>query len=146
MVIVNVLGIPGQPFAVIETVMVAVTGTLELLIAVNGGMVPVPAAARPIRGLSFIQLKVAPLTAVAKVIVFVVTPVQYIWSAGWVIAGNGLTVIVNTFAGLEHPLALAITVIVAVTGCVVLLIAVNDGILPEPLAAKPISVLSFVQL
>ena len=36
--------------------------------------------------------------------------------------------------------------IVAVIGDVVALVAVNDGILPEPLAARPIAVLLFVQV
>jgi len=36
--------------------------------------------------------------------------------------------------------------IVAVIGDVVPLVAVNEGILPEPLAARPIAVLLFVQV
>jgi hypothetical protein len=36
--------------------------------------------------------------------------------------------------------------IVAVIGDVVALVAVNEGILPEPLAARPIAVLLFVQV
>lgn len=41
---------------------------------------------------------------------------------------------------------LGVTVIVAVTGTNVALVATNDGILPVPLAAKPIDVVLFVQL
>ena len=37
-------------------------------------------------------------------------------------------------------------VIVAVTGAVVLFVAVNDGISPDPLAARPMAVLLFVQV
>ena len=36
--------------------------------------------------------------------------------------------------------------IVALIGDVVVLVAVNDGILPEPLAASPIAVLLFVHV
>ena len=36
--------------------------------------------------------------------------------------------------------------IVAVIGDVVALVAVNEGILPEPLAARPIAVLLFVHM
>ena len=39
-----------------------------------------------------------------------------------------------------------ITVIVAVIGALVVFVAVNDGIFPLPLAAKPMEVLLFVQL
>jgi hypothetical protein len=39
-----------------------------------------------------------------------------------------------------------VTVIVAVIGDVVAFVAVNEGILPEPLAARPIAVLLFVQV
>ena len=45
-----------------------------------------------------------------------------------------------------HPFAVGVTVMVAVMGEVVALLAVNDGILPEPPAARPIAVLLFVQL
>lgn len=41
---------------------------------------------------------------------------------------------------------LGVTVIVAVTGNNVLLVAINDGILPVPLAPRPIEVVLFVQL
>jgi hypothetical protein len=41
---------------------------------------------------------------------------------------------------------LGVTVMVAVTGTVVKLVAVKDGILPVPLAASPMDVVLFVQL
>jgi len=43
-----------------------------------------------------------------------------------------------------HPFAVGITVTVEVTGEVVALVAVNEGILFEPLAARPIAVLLLV--
>ena len=45
-----------------------------------------------------------------------------------------------------HPLAVGVTVIVAVIGEVVASVAMNEGILPEPLAASPIAVLLFVHV
>ena len=45
-----------------------------------------------------------------------------------------------------HPFAVGVIVIVAVIGDVVALVAVNEGILPEPLAARPMAVLLFVHV
>ena len=45
-----------------------------------------------------------------------------------------------------HPFADGVTVMVAVMGEVVALVAVNEGILPEPVAARPIAALLFVQV
>jgi hypothetical protein len=45
-----------------------------------------------------------------------------------------------------HPFAVGVTVTVAVIGEGVALVAVNDGILFEPLAARPIAVLLLVQV
>jgi hypothetical protein len=66
--------------------------------------------------------------------------------------GEGLTVIVKVF---EVPVQLAtglppvltgVTVMVATTFVVPLFTATKDGILPVPLAASPIEVLSFVHV
>ena len=53
-------------------------------------------------------------------------------------SGSGLTVIVIFVLTPEHDPYCGVTVIVAVTGFGVLLLAVNDPIAPVPLAAKPI--------
>ena len=57
---VNVIGVPVQltPPLVITgvTVIVAVTGTDVLFIAINEAMFPLPLAANPIEGVLFIQL------------------------------------------------------------------------------------------
>ena len=45
-----------------------------------------------------------------------------------------------------HPFAVGVTVTVAVIGEGVALVAVNDGILFEPLAARPIAVLLLVHV
>jgi hypothetical protein len=61
-------------------------------------------------------------------------------------AGVGLTVIEKDWV-LEHPFAVALTVIVPTNEVLPLLTVVKDGIIPpEPEAGKPIAVLLFVQL
>ena len=57
-----------------------------------------------------------------------------------------LTVMVNVLDVPPQPDAEGVTVIVAVIGVDPGLVAVNDGILPLPLAPRPIAVLLFVQL
>ena len=54
-VIVNVCGEPAQPFADGVTLIVAVTGALEVFVAVNAAMFPVPLAAKPIEVVLFVQ-------------------------------------------------------------------------------------------
>ena len=75
-VMVNVSGMPGQPAADGVTVIVAVTGALLVLIAVNEGIFPLPEAAKPIVVLLFVQLKVVPLTAPEKATRFVEAPLH----------------------------------------------------------------------
>jgi len=55
-------------------------------------------------------------------------------------------VIVKVIAALVHPLPEAVTVIVATIGVAPALVAVKEGILPVPLAARPIPVALLVQL
>ena len=75
-VMVNVWAAPGQPAADGVTVIVAVTGVLVKLMAVNAGIFPLPEAAKPIDVLLFVQLKVLPPTAPEKVIRLVVAPLH----------------------------------------------------------------------
>ena len=60
--------------------------------------------------------------------------------------GMGFTVIVNVCGVPRQPDADGVTVMVAITGAVVKLVAVKDPISPVPLAASPIEVLLFVQV
>lgn len=62
------------------------------------------------------------------------------------IIGVGFTVMVKVWGVPLHPFAVGVTVIVAVTGDVPALEALNPGILPLPLAASPIEVVLLVQL
>ena len=66
--------------------------------------------------------------------------------AGCTTLGVGFTVIVKLCKGPVQPLINGTTLMVAVTGAVVKLIAVNDGIFPTPFDASPIELLLFVQL
>ena len=138
-------GSPGHPDADGVTVIVAITGVLPALIAVNAGIFPLPLAAKPIEVLLFVQLK-----SCANVLVNVIAPefIRYIMKGltGCTTSGVGLTVMVNISGGPLQPNATGVTVIVAVTGALVILIAVNEVIFPFPLAARPIEVLLFVQL
>ena len=60
--------------------------------------------------------------------------------------GIGFIVIENVIELPVQPLAIGVTVIVATTGILDVLVAVKEGILPVPLAAKPIEVSLLVQL
>jgi hypothetical protein len=60
--------------------------------------------------------------------------------------GVGFTVIVNVVVVPVQPLYTGVIVIVAVTGFVVGFNEVNEGMLPTPLAARPIDGVSLVQL
>ena len=145
-VIVNVIAVPGQPFAEGVTVIVEMTGAAVLLIPVNEGILPVPLAANPIEGSLFVQLYEVLVTVPVKLIAEVVEALHISWSFGCATSGTGLTVIAKVFAGPLQPLTSGVTVMLDVTGTAVLLMAVKDGIGPFPEAASPVDVLSFVQL
>ena len=55
-VILKVCGAPGHPFAVGVTVTTAVAAVFALLMAVNAGMSPEPAASMPMELLLLVQL------------------------------------------------------------------------------------------
>lgn len=60
--------------------------------------------------------------------------------------GDGFTVMVNVLTAPGQPPADGVTVMMALTAVVPLLMAVNGLMFPFPLAGKPIDVLLFVQL
>ena len=76
----------------------------------------------------------------------VATPLHFVWSAGLLTVGVGLTVIVKVDGRPGQPVEVGVTVIVPVIGAFVALVAVNEAISPVPLAGNPIAVLVFVQL
>jgi len=99
---VNVIGVPVQPPATGVTVMVATSGPVVALVAVNGAMSPAPDAANPIAGLVLVQLNTVPGTVPAvplNGISKVVAPLQYALLVTAATVGVGLTVIVKVFNG-----------------------------------------------
>ena len=124
---------------------VAVTGALVLLIAVKAPILPVPLAANPMLALLFVQLYTVPGTGPLIVTAAVVVPLHTVWFAIAFTDGVGLTVIVNVTGGPAQPVAATgVTVIVAVTGAVPVLVAMKLGILPTPAPARPIEGWLFV--
>ena len=76
----------------------------------------------------------------------VVAPLHFVWSAGLLTVGVGLTVMVKDTGVPGQPLIVGVTSIVALIVAIVEFVAVNEAMFPVPLAGKPIAVLSFVQL
>jgi hypothetical protein len=152
-VMVNVLDVPTQltpPFIKVGvTVMVATTGAVVVLVAINVGMLPTPFAARPIDGVLFVQLNatVPPVAGLLNVIAAVDEPLQSTWLATRFTVATGLTVIVNVIGKPAQPFGdIGVTVIVAVMALVKLLAVTKLGMLPIPVAAKPMDGLLFTQV
>jgi hypothetical protein len=149
---VAVIGVPVHPLADGVIVKVTVTGALVVLVSVPV-MLPVPLAAMPVTAvvLSRVQLYVVPVTLPVSTIPVIAFAEQIVCAAGVATAfGVGFTVIVNVRGVPVHSVPpfrkLGVTVIVAVTGAFVVLVAVNEAMLPLPLAPSPIEVLLLVQL
>ena len=120
------------------TVIVAVTGTLVILITLNDAILPVPLAARPIDGVLFTQLNVVPATGPLNITGAVGALLHTVWLGGTgLTVGVGFTVTVAVMAAPTHPLAVGVIVNVVVCATLVVLVSV-PLILPEPLAAMPV--------
>ena len=116
---------PGQPLAVGVTVTVDVTGSAVLFVPVNEGVFPVPLAASPILASEFVQAKVVPNVVLVKAEAAPVAALQTVMFAGTTTTGVGFTVIVYETGVPEQPLALGVTVTVAVTEFAVIFVPVN---------------------
>ena len=133
------------------TTIVAITGAVPVLVAVNDEMFPIPDAKSPIPGVSFVHayVVVPPVLFVPKIIAEVLVLLQTTWLTGWITSPVGLTVIVKVLVGpvqLTPPLVnVGVTTIVAITGAVPVLVAVNEAMFPVPNARSPIDGVSFVQ-
>ena len=96
---VKVIGVPVQLMPPLintgVTVMVAVTGVLPVLMAINDGMVLVPLAPNPMDGLLLIQLYVVGTTGPLMVIAVVGVPLHTVWLVMLFTAGVGFTVMVK---------------------------------------------------
>jgi hypothetical protein len=146
---VAVIGVPGQPLAVGVMVKVTVIGAKVVLVRVPL-ILPVPLAAMPVTVamLSLVQLKVVPATLPVSTIVVIGLAEQIVWAGGVATAfGVGFTSTVAVIGVPGQPLAVGVMVNVTVTGAKVVLVSV-PLILPEPLAAMPVTValLSLIQL
>jgi hypothetical protein len=140
---------PGHPFAIGVTVMVAVTGALVAFVAMNDGISPLPAAARPIEVVLLVQLYTVPNTGPVKCTSSVAAPLQSTWFAGTGLTlGVGLTVTVAVILAPTQPLADG--VIVKVTSWFTNVLLVNVPVIgvPPPLVGIPVTlvVLSLIHV
>ena len=90
-----------------------------------------------------------PVLVVPNVTAEVEPALQTTWLEGWITCPVGLTVIVKVLVGpvqLTPPFVnVGVTVIVATTGTIPVLMPVKAAMLPLPEAARPMLVTSFVQ-
>jgi hypothetical protein len=132
------------------TVMIAVIGANPVLMAVNGGIFPVPLAANPMDGALLTQANesdpVGPVVGLVKLMIDVKVPLHTIWLATGFTIGVGFTIMVNVTGRPGQTPNIGVTVIVATIGPLVALVVTNGSISPVPLAGRPMPVLSFVQL
>jgi len=130
------------------TVKVATTGAPVVLIAVKLGILPTPSGPWPIWAPVCVQVYtiVPPVVGLVKFTAAVAVLLHTTWLAGWFTTGVGLTVIVKLIGCPAHPLATGVTVIVATSGALVLLVAINDAMSPVPAGARPMAGVSLVQL
>ena len=117
-----------------------------LLVAIKLGILPVPLAGSPIEGFEFVQLRTVPCGILEKLVDGTVVPTQMNELTGTLTVGNGFIVMVKLYSAPLQLFSDGITLMVAIMGELELLIAVNAGILPFPLAARPISGFELLQL
>jgi hypothetical protein len=126
--------------------MVAVTGAPVGLTVIKAGIFPMPKAPNPIVVLLLVQVYTVPATGPLRVTGAVVAPAQSVWLAMAFTDGVGFTVMVKLTGRPPQPVEVGVTVMVALIGAVVVLVAVKAGILPVPEAPRPMAVLLLVQL
>lgn len=109
----------------------------------------VPLVATPVTpaGTAAVQLNDVPGVALVRFTETLDVPEQIDWSGCEnVTDGAGFTVIVKVFGCPLHPSNCGVTVMVAVTGVVPLLIAANAAMSPLPVAGSPIAGVLLLQL
>jgi hypothetical protein len=134
--------------------MVATTAAVVVLVAMKDAILPEPLAASPIDGVLLVQLNTTllpPFPPLGLVNAMAVDgePLHSTWLAIAFTVAVGFTVMVNVVgipAQLNPFTKVGVTVMVATTGAVVVLIAMKVGKLPIPFAARPIDGALFVQL
>ena len=143
-VIVKVESAPIQPLIVGVTVIVATTGLVPTLVAVNAGILPFPFVPNPIVASELVQAKVVPGVVLVNGIVATAVPLHISISVRGSTVGVGFTVMVYVEAIPTQLFAVGVTVMVAEIGAVVVLVAVKAAILPSPFEGNPIAVLELV--
>jgi hypothetical protein len=91
-------------------------------------MFPDPEDGMPIEVFELVQLNTSPPPVLALNGTLIVAPGQTVTLLTRLGLGSGFTVIVYVLFGLIHPLLVAVTVIVTITGVAPVLEAVNPGI------------------
>ena len=134
---VKVCEVPGQPKLFGVTVMLAIAGVFEVLIVVNAGMLPVPLLERPIAALLLVQVYVLLAGLPVNDTEVEAVPAQITWLEIGFRTGPGTTVIVKASGVPEQPLAIGVTVILAIILAVLPFTAVKELIAPEPLEGRP---------
>ena len=142
-IIVNVVGVPGQPFAIGVTVILAVTALAPTLTAVNAAILPVPLAAKPMLGVLFVQLYVVPVPL--NVITVVLVLLQTVWSTPAFEVGKALLVITTSSVAGVHipfetvhlkvavvPATKPVTVVDALEGVVIVAVPLTNVHAPVP--------------
>lgn len=149
-VTVTVNGVPTQPPILGVTVKVTVTGALVVFVSVPLiSPLPTPGIPVTVARLSRVQSKLMPGTFPVNRMGLIAVSEQTVCNAGLAVpVGTGLTEMVNLSsvpgqAGCKGDTA--VTVMIAVSVLLPALIAVNDGIFPVPLAARPMDGLLLVQ-
>ena len=133
------------------TTIVATTGAVVMLVAGKEAILLVPVAARPMLVLSLVQVYVVVPTefVVVKSTAVVVAPLQSSWLEGGSTSPVGLTVMLKVFVEPTQELIplvkVGVTTKLAVMGAEELFKAVKE-MLPLPLAARLMAVLSLVQV
>ena len=147
---VAVIGAPVQPLAVGVIVNVTVIG--DVVVFVNTPLIlPDPVAAIPVTkaALSLVQLYVVPAILPFNAICAMVAPEQIVCVNGVATAfGIGFTNTLAVIGAPVDPLAVGVMVNVTVMGAAVVFVKAPVIILPDPLAAIPVTeaLLSLVQL
>ena len=124
-------------------------GVKGVLINVCTGMLVVPLSAAPVIPAGGVQVHDIVADAVLEVrfTAAVCAPEHIVWlGAENCTVAAGFTVMVNGTGIPLHKALTGVTVIVAVTGELPVLIAMKAGMFPVPLAASPIEVLLFVHV
>ena len=128
---------------------------MPVFVPVNAGMFPIPLPGNPMPGWVFTQLYTIvlagkPELGLLKVIAFVNVAAQSSWLVTALTVAVGFTDILNVVGVpvqvVPALVKVGVTVMLPVIGFAVALVTVNGAILPVPLAARPIPVLSFTQL